>query len=130
MQRIRQKRDLLPSLRSLTLALENRWDENEFRRDCRPVNGYEPSNGHVLKEIRQFKEVWMDYYRESGAPTRCFIMFALSFKRLFSLDRELHEFLSRCEANQELLSEDGRRLPYMGSIFFEGYGSISRGLIE
>jgi hypothetical protein len=82
MQRIRQKRDVYPYLRHHTLGLENRWDESKFRRFYRPIYGFKRFNAQRLEETRHFKEVWMDYYRESGAPRIVVLsMFALSFKR-------------------------------------------------
>jgi hypothetical protein len=113
MQRIRKQLDLPPSLRFPTSAMENRWDENELARYYGRYYGQMSVcdiGGQELEEIRQFKEVWMDCYRDSGAPRLSVsLRFGFSFKLLFS-DRGWNEFLSRCKENQELLSEESRGL--------------------
>jgi len=110
MQRIHKHLNLAPRLRFPIFALENRWEKNELRRYYGRYYGQMSVcdiGGQELEEIRRFKEVWMDYYRESGVSRLSVsLRFGLSLKILFS-DREWSEFLSRCEENQELLSEDG-----------------------
>jgi len=106
MQRIPKQLDLPPSLRFPKFAFENGWDKNELRRYYGQMSVCD-IGGQEMEEIRRFKEVWMDYYRESGVPRLSVsLRVGLSFKILF-LDRERSEFLIRCEENQELLSEDG-----------------------
>lgn len=111
-QRIRKPLDMPLSRRFPTFALENPWGENRLRRYYRRYYGryyrqYARDIGsQELEEIWRFKPVLIDYYHESGVPPQSVsLRFGFSFKILFS-DREWSEFLSRCEENQELLSED------------------------
>jgi hypothetical protein len=104
MLRIRQKLDLHPYLKFHTLGLENKWDERKFRRYYRPLYGFKRFNAQRLKERRHFKEVWMNYYGESGVPQFGVLnMFAPRTLKALGSKWGFAGFYERCEVNQFLL---------------------------